>query len=59
MASSSCTGPIHKCEALTPDDNLYVANGRDVEVYAPGATKLLYRINERKYGAAVLAIGSQ
>jgi hypothetical protein len=45
--------------AVDVSDNLYVANGRDVEVYAPGATKLRYRINEGKYGAAVLAIGSQ
>jgi hypothetical protein len=40
-------------------DNLYVANGRDVDVYAPGATKLLYRIGEGNYGAQVLAIASQ
>jgi hypothetical protein len=44
--------------AVDASDNVYVANGGDVEVYAPGATKLLYRIGARKYGAQVLAIGS-
>ncbi len=45
--------------AVDASDNIYVANGRDVEVYAPGATKLLYRISEGNYGAQVLAIGPQ
>ena len=45
--------------AVDASDNLYVANGRDVDVYAPGATKLLYRIGEGNYGAQVLAIASQ
>jgi hypothetical protein len=45
--------------AVDASDNLYVANGRDVDVYAPGASKLLYRIGEGNYGAQVLAIASQ
>ena len=45
--------------AVDASDNLYVANGQDVDVYAPGAPKLLYRISEGSYGAHVLAIGSE
>ena len=45
--------------AVDASDNLYVANGQDVDVYAPGAPKLLYRISEGNDGAHVLAIGSQ
>jgi hypothetical protein len=45
--------------AVDASDNLYVANGADVEVYAPGATKLLYKITEGRNGADVLAVGDQ
>jgi hypothetical protein len=45
--------------AVDASDNVYVANGRYVEVYAPAASKLLYKINEGKSGAEALAIGSQ
>jgi hypothetical protein len=45
--------------AVDTSDNLYVANGSEVEVYAPGATRLLYRIDAKPYGALALAIGSE
>jgi hypothetical protein len=50
----------HGCQpvlAIDGSDNLYVANCTKIAVYAPGGTKLLYKIPKHVSGAVTLAIG--
>jgi DNA-binding beta-propeller fold protein YncE len=44
--------------AVDPSDNLYVAAGNRVDVYSPGATKLLRTITKGVYAPTALLIGS-